>query len=441
MFRTSSRRRAIAAACLLFLAGCIGGGRAPEELRRTASWVDPDYPTGHGGPGWDGDELAKIAQTLRESRKPADGKLPPKRSILAISGGGSFGAYSAGILCAWSEAGTRPTFDVVTGISTGALIAPLAFLGPAYDCQLKQFYTTLTNDDIYKKRKPLKALFAESFADNSPLRGQIEKTLTPEVMTAIATEHMKGRRLFVGTTDLEGRRQVIWDIGAMAIRGTPDDRKLAVDVLLASAAIPGFFPPVPISLTADGQATTERHVDGGVSVSLFMVPPHVTDAERAALPKNWLYGSDLYMLVAGKLYSDPEPVKTESLKIAGSAISTVLYAQTRGDLQRMFTLTMMTGMNYHLASIPEEFDAPTDCTDFNPIKTTAMFNEGVAQFRAGTAWRATPPGVAKGEASPFRSKTQLVQGAVFPLQVGQPPFGFPLKTEEGIPVPRDPFKK
>ncbi len=419
----------------------MGGGRAPEELRRTATWIDPDYPIGHGGPGWDVAELAKIAETLRATRKPADGKLPPKRSILAISGGGSFGAYSAGILCAWSESGTRPTFDVVTGISTGALIAPLAFLGPAYDCQLKQFYTTLTNDDIYKKRKPIKAIFAESFADNTPLRGQVEKTITHDVMFAVAQEHLKGRRLYIGTTDLEGRRQVIWDLGAIAVRGTPADRQLIVDILLASSAIPGFFQPVPIHLTANGQTTIERHVDGGVSASLFMVPPYVSPEERATLPKNWLFGSDLYMLVAGKLYSDPEPVASESLKIASSAISTVLYAQTRGDLQRMFTISMMTGMNYHMASIPEEFDAPTDCTVFNPIKMTKMFDEGAAQFRAGTAWRSTPPGVEKGESSVFRSKTQLVGGGYGPVIIGQQPGGFPPKTQEGIPVPPDPFKK
>ncbi|MBA4190079.1 MAG: patatin [Planctomycetaceae bacterium] len=436
-----SRRRAIGAICLLLLAGCIGGGRAPEELRQTATWFDPNYSVGHAGSGWDTAELAKVAEIIRGNRKPPGGKIPPKRSILAVSGGGSYGAFSAGVLCAWSETGTRPNFDVVTGISTGALIAPLAFLGPAYDCQLKQFYTTVTNDDIYKKRKPLRALFAESFADNAPLRSQIEKTVTPEVMTAVAQEHMKGRRLYVGTTDLEGRRSVVWDLGAIAIRGTPSDRDLVIDILLASAAIPGFFPSVPITVTAGGQATTERHVDGGVSASLFMVPPYITDEEKAKLPKNWLYDSDLYMLMAGKLYSDPEPVANESLKVAGSAITTVLYAQARGDLQRMFTVTLMTGMNYHLASIPQDFDAPTSCTEFNPFTMTKMFNEGVRQVREGVVWRKTPPGLEAGELSVFRGGTKLMSAGGGPAIIGHPRGGFPPMTIEGIPVPPDPFKK
>ncbi|WP_439629319.1 patatin-like phospholipase family protein [Gemmata sp.] len=441
MVRLPLRRGALGAVCVLALAGCVGGGRAPDELRETAGWVDPDYPAGHDGPGWDTAELAKVAEVVRANRKPVDGTVPRKRSILALSGGGSFGAFSAGVLSGWSETGTRPTFDVVTGISTGALIAPLAFLGPAYDCQLKQFYTTVTNDDIYKKHRPVRALFADSFADNAPLRGQIERTLTPEVMQAIAAEHLKGRRLYVGTTDLEGRRPVIWDVGAIAVRGTPADRKLAVDVLLASAAIPGFFPPVPIHLTANGRATTERHVDGGVSASLFMVPPFVPHAERDAHPRSWLYGSDLYMIVAGKLYADPEPVPAYSLKIAGSAISTVLYAQTRGDLQRMFMLTMLTGMNYHLTSIPEDYDAPTSATEFDPVKMTAMFNEGAAMVRAGTAWRATPPGVDKSEAVLFRSKAALTPGPWLRNPVAQPPGAFPPTTPGGIPVPPPPVMK
>src|SRR5262249_33546846 len=153
----------------------------------------------------------------------------------------------------------------------------------------------------------------------------LEKTITPEMMAAIAEEHRRGRRLYVGTTDLEGRRPVYWDVGAMACRGTPADRKLAIDVILASTSIPGFFPPVPITVTADGRSTTELHVDGGVSASLFFAPPHVSPEQRAALPRNWLYGSDLYMIVAGKLYADPEPVPRQSLQVAGSAIGTVLY--------------------------------------------------------------------------------------------------------------------
>ncbi|HVL15695.1 MAG TPA: patatin-like phospholipase family protein, partial [Gemmata sp.] len=364
-----------------------------------------------------------------------------KRSVLAISGGGSYGAYSAGILCGWTQAGTRPQFDVVTGISTGALIAPLAFLGPAYDAELERFYTTVRNDDIYAKRGVIRALAGSSFADTAPLRRLVEATITPDLLRAVAAEHEKGRRLYVGTTDLEGRRPVVWDVGAIAARGTPADRKLVVDVLLASAAIPGFFPPVPLTVEAGGRTTTEKHVDGGVSASLFFVPPHVPPEERASLPRGWLYGSDLYLLVSGKLYADPEPCPPESLRIAGGAITTVLYAQTRGDLQRLFTVSMLTGMNYHLAAIPADFDAPTSATDFDPAKMRRMFDEGRRQVLAGTAWQAGPPGLGKEATCVVRAGTSLVAGGGGPAVVSPGVAGFPVMTQEGIPVPAMPVTK
>jgi predicted patatin/cPLA2 family phospholipase len=442
MVRQLTRLLGCAGLCIAVAAGCKNDGRSPEELRRTAAWVDPNASAEHGGPTIDREAFLKLADQVRAARRPADGKVPRKRSVLAVSGGGAYGAYSAGVLCGWSEIGTRPEFDVVTGISTGALIAPFAFLGPAYDDQLKQFYTTVTNDDIFKKRRPLKAIFSESFADNAPLRSQIEKTVTPEVMAAVAMEHQKGRRLYIGTTDLEGCRQIIWDLGAIAARGTPQDRKLAIDILLASAAIPGFFPPQRITVTADGQSTTERHVDGGVSVSLFVVPPYVAPEEKATLPKNWLYDSDLYMLLAGKIYSDPTPVPKESLKVAGSSITTVLYAQARGDLQRLFTLSMMAGMNYHLASIPQDFEGgPKSATDFSPAAMTCLFNEGMREVREGVVWRKEPPGLGQGELPIVRTGTQLIGGGFMPPHVGNPMPGFPPMTLEGIPVPQQPFKK
>lgn len=439
MVRNLARFGALAGICLLIAAGCKNDGRPAEELKRTAGWIDPNTSEEHGGPHIDADEFLKLADQIRAARRPADGKLPRKRSVLCVSGGGAYGAYSAGVLCGWSETGTRPTFDVVTGISTGALIAPFAFLGSEYDPLLKQFYTGVTNDDIFKKRKPLKALFGESFADNTPLRGQIEKTVTPEVMAAVAMEHHKGRRLYIGTTDLEGCRQIIWDLGAIAVRG---DRKLAIDILLASAAIPGFFPPQRITITAGGQTTTERHVDGGVSVSLFVVPPYVPPEEKATLPKAWLYDSDMYMLLAGKIYSDPTSVPKESLKVAGSAITTVLYAQARGDLQRLFTLSMMAGMNYHLASIPQDFEGgPKSATDFDPAAMTCLFNEGMREVREGVIWRKEPPALRKGEMPLVRTGTQLIGGGYMPAHVGNPAPGFPPMTLEGIPVPMPPFKK
>src|SRR5262249_10189312 len=156
-----------------------------------------------------------------------------------------------------------PAFDVVTGVSTGALTAPYAFLGPKYDGELKRFYTTLETRDVYTLR-PVRGLVTESLADNAPLAEQIDMVLTPEIIAEVAEEHRRGRRLYVGTTELESRRFVVWDLGAIACRGTPRDRELIKSILLGSCAIPGFFPPSKIGVTVNGRPYTEQHVDGGV---------------------------------------------------------------------------------------------------------------------------------------------------------------------------------
>ena len=235
-------------------------------------------------------QLAAAAERLRKDRQEklgdqskkegGQGATKPNRTVLCLSGGGSFGAYSAGVLIGWAEQGGRPDFDVVTGISTGALIAPFAFLGPKYDDQLKHFYTALESKDLYRLR-PLRALFGEAFADTAPMAAQLDAFFTPEVMTEIADAHRRGRRLYVGTTEEEGKQFVVWDIGAMAERGRPCDRDLIVKVILGSAAPAGFFPSAKIEVEVGGRRYVERHVDGCVSQSLFFRPPYVPPEERS----------------------------------------------------------------------------------------------------------------------------------------------------------------
>src|SRR5687768_1654697 len=262
----ASVRRLLAAGLLLGLAaGCAAmkpalptptaAGLNPSDL------IDPLAEADSCGPCALQD-LYRIAEQVRRERRPA--VLPPKRSVLVLSGGGAYGAYSAGLLVGWTQTGTRPEFDVVTGVSTGALVAALAFLGPDYDGELRRVYTTLESKDIFRFRRSIRSLLSEGLADNAPLARQIEAFVTPENMARLAAEHARGRRLYVGTTDLDGRRQVVWDVSAIATQGTPEAAGLIVRVLLASAAIPGFFPPVRIPISADGKLYEERHVDGGV---------------------------------------------------------------------------------------------------------------------------------------------------------------------------------
>ncbi|HEV3383583.1 MAG TPA: patatin-like phospholipase family protein [Gemmata sp.] len=382
------------------------------------------------------DQMRKVVfDTAMKERNP---KAPPYRqkNVLSLSGGGSFGAFSAGVVCGWTAKGDRPTFDVVTGISTGALTAPFVFLGPAYDEQLKKFYTTLTDKDLYKM-KPVRGLFRESLADNSPLAERVDEVLSQQVLAEIAIEHQKGRRLYIGTTAAESKQFVVWDIGAIACRGRCEDRELIKQILLGSSAIPGVFPPQHITLEVDGKCITERHIDGGVSQALFIFPPYVPPEHRSKNQNTDLAGTNLYLVVAGKLYADLEKIKPMALNLVGKEISAMIYAQTRGDLQRMFTTSMLTGMNYYLTSIPPEYPAPTSGMAFNIPALTGMFNEGYRIVTDGIAWRRTPPGVGPGENLNLRAGTSLtyqVRGPVSVSEKGPKPYVPYPSSNEGIPA-------
>lgn len=406
--------------CPIGRVGRFGGEQRPiEELRAATGWYDLDAQAAIRNTIPNEDLLA-WANRLRAESKPAVPNVP--KNILILSGGGVFGAYCAGVLSGWTEAGTRPEFDVVTGISTGALVACFAFLGPEFDSELRRYYTTVRDEDIFIRRRLIPSLLSESLADSKPLSCLIENAITDDRIARVAEEHRKGRRLYIGTSDLDVRRAVVWDLGAIASQNTPESRRLIRDILLASASIPGFFPPVRIPVTVDGQQFVERHVDGSTSSSMFFVPPYVPPEARATLPSTWLHGSNLYILVAGKLYADPVPVKARSLYIASNAVSTILYDQTRSDLQKLFLLSVLTGMNYNLASIPKDLQATTESTKFDPVEMTRLFEAGAEWSRTNRNWRLTPPGYEPGEGSRYRTGTILTDvGRRGP--VGAPPGG------------------
>jgi hypothetical protein len=279
---------------------------------------------------------------------------------------------------------------------------------------MQHYYTTLRSEDVYRRKRFIAGLLSESLADPAPLEKIIRKAASDERIARFAAEHQRGRRFYVGTTDLDARRAIVWDMGAIASCGTPQSRELFRQILLASAAIPGFFPPVRIPVTVDNRRYVERHIDGGVTSSMFFAPPWVPPGERQKLPPGWLHGSDMYILVAGKMYPDPVPVKPRSIAIASNAISTIVYDQTRSDMHKLFLLSAATGMNYNVSVIPRDVPAPSSSTDFEPRQMSQMFEEGRAWAMRGPHWRASPPGYEPGEGAKFRAGTALTD-------VGQPP--------------------
>jgi hypothetical protein len=397
-----------------------GSDRTEQELKAAVGWLDVEAQEA-GRSTTRPEDLLAFAEKSRAAVKPP---VPlPKKNILVVTGGGSYGAYPAGVLVGWTATGTRPEFDVVTGVSTGALLGAFAFLGPSEDAELQRCYTTLQSKDIYKRNRLLPSILSESLADRSPLAQVINETASDERIARFAAEHKKGRRFYVGTTDLDARRAIVWDMGAIAARGTCESRELFRQVLLASASIPGFFPPVRIPVTVDGRQYVERHIDGGTTSSMFFAPPWVPPGERPALPPGWLHGSDVYILVAGKMYPDPTPVKPRTFAIASNAISTIVYDQTRSDLHKLFLLSCMTGMNYNVSVIPTEVHSPLASTDFNPQEMSRLFQAGVQWSASGLKWRITPPGTEPGEGAKYRAGTALTDtGRGAGGQILGPPF-------------------
>ncbi len=379
--------------CLLLLLLLISGCKFVDEreTERARALLPPpdliDPAAANDLPFVNAPDLVALSEKLRKEKQKStkDNRI---FNILALSGGGNYGAYCAGVLCGWTETGTRPKFDVVTGISTGALVATLAFLGPDYDCELKRVYTTLKSDNIFKMERPIRAVvFGDSIASNAPLAEQINGILTEETFQRIAQGHAEGRRLYVGTTNIQTKRLVTWDMGAIASNPDLASRKLFKQILLASSAIPGFFPPQTIDIAVDGRHYQELHVDGGATSAFIVRSPPERDAATGQVS---LAGSNLYVLVAGKLYADQDAVRSRTYVLAANAISSVLYAITRSQLNEAFSATMLLGMNYYMSSIPQDFPAPLSSTEFEPVEMMKMFHEGYRLTLERKVWRTTP---------------------------------------------------
>ena len=309
----------------------------------------------------------------------------PTAHFLAISGGGDDGAFGSGLLVGWTEAGDRPEFQMVTGVSTGALIAPFAFLGPAYDKQLRDVYTTISADDVYRERGIIGGIFDDAMADTTPLWGLISKFVDEALLAAIAREYEKGRLLLIGTTDLDSELPVLWNVGAIAASGHPGALDLVRKILRASSAVPGFFQPVMIDVEVDGKHYQELHVDGGAIVQMFLYPPSIELKQLG--PKR---ERKAYLIRNARLDAEWVDVERRTLSIAGRAISTMIHYGGTNDVFRIYFVTQRDGVDYNLAYIGSDFSAP-HAGDFDKAYMNALFDYAYQQARQGYKWHKTPP--------------------------------------------------
>jgi predicted acylesterase/phospholipase RssA len=347
---------------------------------------------------------ADSAESVRRERAlhpelGPDDPLPPA-SYLAISGGGEDGAFGAGILVGWTATGTRPEFKLVTGISTGALTAPFAFLGPAYDQQLKQVYTDITVDDVAEPRGYLSTFLDDAAADTTPLRQTLARYITPQLLDAIAAEDAKGRILLVSTTNLDARRPVIWNMTRLAASHRPEAVQLFRDILLASAAIPGAFPPVMIDVEVGGRHYQEMHVDGGASAQVFVYPPELDFAGLAAR-YNIRRERRLYVIRNARLDPQWAQVDRWTLSIAQRAVSSLTQTQGVGDLYRIYLQTRRDNIDFNLAYIPASFDVPYD-KPFDAAYMRPLYNLGYSLASRGYPWGKLPPAFSTAEAEAMK---------------------------------------
>ena len=336
-------------------------------------------------------EVAAAAERLRRAKGLAPNAPLPELQLLAVSGGGENGAFGAGLLCGWSEHGTRPVFDLVTGVSTGALIAPFAYLGSRYDWLLRAVYTELTPDRVLVRRSITAVLFDDAMADNYPLFNTISRYLNEAMLADLAKSYDDGRLLLIGTSDLDAQQPVLWNIGAIAKSGHPRALDTIRRVLLASSAIPSAFPPTMFDVTLDGVTYQELHVDGGAFTQAFLYPVGLTRQRRARMADGqFVPPATAYVIRNGRL--DPEWASTErrTLSIARRAINTMIAAVGYNDVIRIYNTTRRDGIDFNLAYIRSDFNERLS-EPFEPGYMRALFDYGYQRARRGYDWVKAPP--------------------------------------------------
>lgn len=309
------------------------------------------------------------------------------KTYLALSGGGADGAYGAGVLNGWTQAGSRPTFSIVSGVSTGAIIAPFAFLGPQYDDTLRDIYTSGIAESLLESPKIFQAVFGSGLFGNARLRELVAHYVGPEMLAQIARERAKGRLLLVVTTDLDTQRTAIWDMGKIAAIGTPEALKLFRDVVAASASIPLLFPPILIEAESQGRRFQEMHVDGGVMSPVLTLPDAML-FQGHALPKNNRF--NIYILVNNKLKPDFEVVPNGTIDVASRSLGSITKAQTRSVVLSTYEFARRNHVGFNLSYIAHDYPA-ADAEGFNTAYMRALYQYGYEKAAGGQAWTGTPP--------------------------------------------------
>jgi hypothetical protein len=397
--RIVALRRAGAACLCLLLVACGSLPRNPVPAQRELVAAIPGLPDVRAWGGAPSAVLERdLAQSFRQESQtdfPRDADGVVRYAHLALSGGGANGAFGAGFLNGWTTTGQRPTFKIVTGVSTGALMAPFAFLGPDYDDALRRFYTTTRTNDIFTLGSLIWQLLAgEALADTRPLQALIARHVDAELLRRVAEAHQRGRRLYVGTTDLDVPRFVIWNMGLIASSGRPDALELFRKVMLASASIPVAFPPVlfNVEVMPGGPRYDEMHVDGGVGARVFL---NAGAFRGSVIRERGGHGGsgreDIFVIHNGQLIPPPEPIKRSLADIAVRVIDATGQVAAIGDLFRIHSYAQREQAGFQWVTIPRDVTMTSNET-FDPVMMRTLYDVGYRLAASSGNWYGLPPG-------------------------------------------------
>jgi hypothetical protein len=380
-------RRSIVLAILLpvfFLSACSFIPRDSFSAREQSVATIPGIPKARF---WVDGTDAELREFLKGSALSSAIEVTGSFDVLAISGGAYDGAYGAGVINGWTAAGTRPKFAIVTGVSAGALIAPLAFLGPDYDAEIAEAFSGGVAQVLGDLGGVFALLGPPDLRRNS-LVDLVDKFLTPKLIAAIAKEHARGRRLFIVTTNLDAQRGTVWDMGAIAASGRPDAQELFRDVLVASASIPGVFRPTYIEVEANGHRFREMHVDGGATTQVFILPDVVlATGMGVAAPRH--APSHIWIIINNHLTPKFEVVEAGLLPTVSRSFSTLIKSSAK---QTLFSTAEFVGRErFNLTAIDSGFDEwlaahPDVKPGFNTVYMQALYRYGYAKARSGHLW-------------------------------------------------------
>lgn len=317
-------------------------------------------------------------------------------NALALSGGGPNGAFGAGFMYGWKKAGTRPEFKIVTGISAGALMAPFVFAGPEFEQRLGLF-TTMGTMDLLGLTGPISPLWSESLAEAVPLARLLKQYIDDELLAAIANAHNHGRRLYIGTTNIDAEELVVWNMGAIATSGHPEAPKIFRRVMRASAAIPGAFPPVYFDVEVDGKMYDELHIDGGVTREVFLYG-FISELDAAAQEldrKRPANKHSVYVIINSKLAASPKQVTPDLVGLIPRAVLSLVKANTLGDLYRIHAVAQRDNVDFNYAFIPDDY-VPKEKEPFDPKEMKRLFDLGFNMAASGYEWHKIPPGLENG---------------------------------------------